>query len=92
MVFLRPAIIADASTMDNMAKEKYNFIRAEQLRKQEEGLSLMSDENLPILPQWNDKLVLPPTFDDYQESIKAKKAGAAAQTLIDQTSLQEKID
>ncbi|GAA6172654.1 type II secretion system secretin GspD [Colwellia sp. KU-HH00111] len=92
MVFLRPTIITDASTMDNMAKEKYNFIRAEQLRKQEEGLSLMSDENLPILPQWNDKLVLPPTFDDYQESIKAKKAGAATQTLIDQTSLQEKID
>ena len=37
--------------MHSMAKDKYNFIRADQLRKQEEGLSLMDDDNLPILPQ-----------------------------------------
>lgn len=74
MVFLRPTIITDASMMNSMAKDKYNFIRADQLRKQEEGLSLMRDENLPILPQWSDKLELPPSFDEYQESIKKEKA------------------
>ncbi len=73
MVFLKPQIVTDQRIMNSMAKEKYNFIRAEQLRKQEEGLSLMSDENLPILPQWNDELALPPSFDDYQESIQKTK-------------------
>ncbi len=73
MVFLRPTIITDQKLMNSMAKEKYNFIRADQLRKQEEGLSLMRDEKLPVLPQWNDELVLPPSFDDYQKDIKKEK-------------------
>jgi len=70
MVFLKPQIITDQNVMNSMAKEKYNFIRADQLRKQEEGLSLMSDKNLPILPEWNDELALPPSFDEHQESIQ----------------------
>jgi len=73
MVFLRPTIITDANVMNDMAKEKYNFIRADQLRKQEEGLSLMNDENLPMLPEWNDDLSLPPSFDDYQETLQKDK-------------------
>ncbi len=73
MVFLKPQIITDQNVMNSMAKEKYNFIRADQLRKQEEGLSLMSDKNLPILPQWNDELALPPSFDEYQESVQEAK-------------------
>jgi len=73
MVFLKPTIITDANVMNSMAKEKYNFIRVDQLRKQEEGLSLMRDDKLPILPQWSDKLVLPPSFDEYQKSIKKEK-------------------
>lgn len=73
MVFLRPTIITDANVMKTMAKEKYNFIRAEELRKKEEGLSLMSDDVLPILPKWNDDLALPPSFDDYQESREKDK-------------------
>ena len=77
MVFLKPQIITDANVMNSMAKEKYNFIRADQIRKQEEGLSLMSDENLPILPQWSDKLVLPPSFKEYQESIQVEKDNSA---------------
>ncbi len=76
MVFLKPTIITDSSVMNAMAKEKYNFIRADQLRKQEEGLALMRDENLPILPEWSDKLELPPSFKDYQDSIKKEKESA----------------
>ena len=73
MVFLKPQIITDSKVMHSMAKGKYNYIRADQLRKQEEGLSLMRDENLPILPQWNDQLALPPSFEAYQESLQKDK-------------------
>ncbi|WP_114327206.1 type II secretion system secretin GspD [Candidatus Colwellia aromaticivorans] len=74
MVFLRPTIISDAEVMNTMAKEKYNFIRADQIRKQEEGLSLMSNSKLPILPKWNDDLALPPSFDEYQDKLQQEKA------------------
>ncbi|MBL4940692.1 MAG: type II secretion system secretin GspD [Colwellia sp.] len=73
MVFLRPTIITDAQVMNDIAEKKYNFIRADQLRKQEEGLSLMNDNNLPILPQWSDDLVLPPSFEKYQEAVQQEK-------------------
>ena len=73
MVFIKPQIITDKGVMNDLAKEKYNFIRADQIRKQEEGLSLMSDEALPILPEWKDNLELPPSFVDYQESIQHDK-------------------
>jgi len=65
MVFIKPTIIADGTMLRDMSKEKYNYIRADEIRKQEEGLSLMKNENLPILPKWNDELTLPPSFDEY---------------------------
>ena len=65
MVFIRPTIIRDGLLLEEIRKRKYNYIRAEQIIQQEKGLSLMSDEHLPLLPNWNDKLVLPPSFDKY---------------------------
>ena len=68
MVFLKASIIRDGETMNNISKDKYNFIRADEIRKQEEGLELMDDSKLPLLPKWNDKLVLPPSFDEYMNN------------------------
>lgn len=74
MVFIKPTIIVDGKMMEDMSKDKYNYIRADEIRKQEEGLSLMKNEILPILPKWNDKLTLPPTFDEYinNDEVKAE--------------------
>ena len=69
MVFIRPTILEDGVMMA-LAKEKYNFIRAAQLDKKEEGLSLMSDAHLPLLPEWGDDLTLPPSFDEHMENVK----------------------
>lgn len=68
MVFLRPTIIRDEALMSAMSKEKYNYIRALEIEKQQQGLSLMSDEELPLLPKWNDELSLPPSFEQYMEN------------------------
>ena len=67
MVFLRPTIVRDGKLMNDLSKEKYNFIRALELQKKEDGLELLSDEKLPILPEWNDQLSLPPSFDEYMK-------------------------
>ena len=68
MVFIRATIIRDGKTINDISREKYNFIRADEIRKQEEGLELMNKDKLPLLPKWNDALVLPPSFDQYIES------------------------
>lgn len=76
MVFLRPTIIRDGKLMDEVTKKKYNYIRADELRKQELGLSLLDDEKLPLLPEWNENLALPPSFDEYMEDKdQAKEQG-----------------
>lgn len=72
MIFLRPTIITDPDVIDSISSRKYNYMRAYQLNKQEEGLSLMDDANLPLLPKWNDELSLPPSFDEYLQE-KAEK-------------------
>jgi general secretion pathway protein D len=73
MVFIRPTIIRDGKLMNEISKEKYNFIRATEIRKQEEGLSLMSDDKMPLLPEWNDELALPPSFDEYMNENNLKE-------------------
>jgi general secretion pathway protein D len=74
MVFLRATIVRDGKLMNDISEQKYNYIRAEQIRKKEIGLSLMSDEHLPILPKWQDELTLPPSFKAYQDELAQKKA------------------
>jgi len=74
MVFLKPTIIRDGIDMNRISKEKYNYIRADELRKQEEGLELMDDSNLPLLPKWNDQLELPPSFDEYMNKKQAMQS------------------
>ncbi len=65
MVFIRPTIVRDGMTMNKISQRKYNFIRAEQLRRQSEGVPLMPFTEQPSLPEWDETLALPPTFDDY---------------------------
>jgi len=74
MVFLRPKIVRDGVTMNEISHRKYNFIRAEQLKRQSEGVALMPQTESPVLPDWNDSLTLPPTYEEYLLE-KAKKEG-----------------
>ena len=73
MVFIRATIIRDGKLMNVISKKKYNYIRADEIRKQEEGLSLMDDSKMPLLPEWNDQLVLPPSFDEYMKDNSLKE-------------------
>ena len=73
MVFLRPTIIRDGQLMNDLSKEKYNYIRAQEVSSREAGLELMDDEKLPILPEWNDELSLPPSFEEHMKKVEEKK-------------------
>jgi general secretion pathway protein D len=65
MVFIRPTIIRDGVTMNEISHKKYQYIRAQQLKRQADGIPLMPNTDEPTLPTWDDKLSLPPSFEDY---------------------------
>ncbi|KEY91375.1 general secretion pathway protein D [Candidatus Photodesmus blepharus] len=54
MVFIKPTIIRDGIMADSITQRKYNFIRAEQLYKMDEGLRLMNDINIPVIPKFGE--------------------------------------
>ncbi|MET0070308.1 MAG: type II secretion system secretin GspD [Candidatus Thiodiazotropha sp.] len=62
MVFLRPVVIRDDAINTQIASDKYNYFRAQQMRMKQEGVSLMSDEEMPVLPPRFGTLA--PPFDD----------------------------
>lgn len=65
MVFLRPKIVRDGITMNEISHRKYNYIRAQQLQRQSEGVPLMPNEEGPLIPEWDDALALPPSYEEY---------------------------
>lgn len=65
MVFLRPTIVRDGMTMNEISHRKYQYIRAQQLDRQSQGIPLMPNTSSPSLPAWDDKLTLPPSFEEY---------------------------
>jgi general secretion pathway protein D len=65
MVFLKPTIVRDAATMNSISHRKYNYMRALQLKRQQDGVSLMPNSRTPTMPNWDDELSLPPSFEEY---------------------------
>jgi general secretion pathway protein D len=74
MVFIRPRILRDGASALDISAQKYNYIRAEQMKRNEEGISLMPLTDQPVLQKWEDTLVLPPTFDEYLKDQENKPA------------------
>ncbi len=65
LVFIRPTIVRDSATMTKLSHGKYNYIRTEQEKQQAEGIDLMPSEDTAVLPEWNDTLVIPPTYEEF---------------------------
>ncbi|WP_417683655.1 type II secretion system secretin GspD, partial [Pseudidiomarina aquimaris] len=66
MVFLRPTIVRDSGTASGLSSRKYNYMRAQQLQRNEEGVTLMPNTETPILPEFKDSnLAIPPELQKY---------------------------
>ncbi len=57
MVFIRPTILRNGLAADGISQRKYNYIRAEQIYRDEQGLSLMPQTAQPILPTYGQQPV-----------------------------------
>lgn len=68
MVFIRPAIIDDVAGLNSITSRKYNYMRARQLSRLQRGVNLMPTTDSAVLPEWNDELTLPPTYERFQKT------------------------
>ena len=73
IVFIRPTIIRDGVNMNKLSFNKYNFIRGEQMKEKEDGIELMPNSDVPLLPSWNDELILPPTYEEHLKALSSKE-------------------
>lgn len=67
MVFLKPTIIRDNASIRGLSNRKYSLIRAEQLLQQEDGVDLMPNTSVPVLPKFNEERVISPEVAKYLE-------------------------
>ncbi|MYM60828.1 type II secretion system secretin GspD [Vibrio sp. OCN044] len=72
MVFIKPTIMRDGLTADGITQRKYNFIRAEQLYKAEEGIKLMDDVPVPVLPKFGDDIRHPAEIQAFLDQMEAQ--------------------
>jgi general secretion pathway protein D len=56
LIFIRPTIIRDDEQVAGATADKYRYIRQEQQRRIEAGLMYLPDEELPLLPEWEDQI------------------------------------
>lgn len=55
MVFIRPSIVRDESTMSYLSERKYNYIRAYQLREEQQDIRFMPQSG-PVLPEYGQSV------------------------------------
>ena len=74
MVFLKPQILRDERDGTKLTNSKYNYIRELQKLDEERGVPLLGDENVPVLPDLESLLELPPSFEEsQQENVRFKR-------------------
>ncbi len=76
MVFLRPVIIRDSAVAESLTHSKYSYIRDQQVREQNRRDRILPSTSMPVLPDWNYLLSLPPPFEN------AAHGGAPVRTAI----------
>lgn len=60
MVFIRPTIMREGGVMNEVSQRKYNYMRAQQIAEQDNGIKLMPDTDKPAMPVWGQERELPP--------------------------------
>ena len=56
LIFIRATIIRDDEQLAGATADKYRYIREQQQRHIEEGLLYLDDDELPLLPEWDDQI------------------------------------
>lgn len=77
MIFIKPTIMRDDGLLSEVSQRKYNYVRAQQLAQGEKGINLMPGAETPAMPEFDESLIIPPTFDEYLQKKQAQDKAAA---------------
>lgn len=72
MIFIKPTIMRDDGLLSEVSQRKYNYVRAQQLAQGEKGINLMPGAETPAMPEFDESLIIPPTFDEYLQKKQAQ--------------------
>jgi general secretion pathway protein D len=75
LIFIRPTIIRDDRQLAGATAEKYRFIRDQQLLRRERGLMFLDDDNVPVLPEWEEEIRQLEQIRDEAQNIPAAASG-----------------
>lgn len=92
MVFIHPTIIKDSQTMLSLTGEKYNFLRSKQLKMREDGLRLMSDDEIPLMEEMKDLMKLPPPYEQSLQRMELSSPGSLSPVNESTGSYEEKLE
>lgn len=70
MIFIHPTVLKNDEDLRRVSNAKYSYMRAKQIEQANSGISLMPDTDAPILPTYDEALVLPPSFEEYLDKDK----------------------
>lgn len=77
MVFIKPTILRDGMTADGLTQRKYNYIRAEQIYQDQDGLNLMPNTSSPVIPSMGQDVRQPVElrafFDQLEQSVQQQQ-------------------
>lgn len=79
MVFIRPTIMREGGVMNEVSQRKYNYMRAQQLSAQDDGIKLMPNTDKPEMPVWGQDRELPPEIQQKLDAIDPLKQPDAAE-------------
>lgn len=82
MVFIHPRVLKDDKDLREVSNAKYSYMRAQQIEQANRGISLMPSAEAPVLPTYDEALVLPPSFEEYLDKEK----------LLDQSADEEESE
>jgi general secretion pathway protein D len=65
MVFIRPTILSNPVLANELAMQKYQFVRSKQEEMVDKGVRLLESKNIPVLPEYSkpSSIRLPNPFD-----------------------------
>ncbi|AOE49019.1 type II secretion system secretin GspD [Kangiella sediminilitoris] len=75
MVFIHPRVLKDDKDLREISNAKYSYMRAQQIEQANRGISLMPSAESPIMPTYDEALVLPPSFEEYLDNEKLLENG-----------------
>jgi len=83
MVFIHPVILRDAAVTESYTNRKYNYIRALQMRQDEDGVNLLPDKHHPVLPLMDEFSSQPGVTPVLPEIDEVTTAPAADEKAVD---------